>query len=119
MRIAVSIVHKSRKAPNLVRKPRPTRTPPTSWASAAAPSQSHVGRMNEKREVRSVKALKHCPPNDPSTICEPCAMKTAAQASRMGSGPQLAEVARVLRSIIEKTLGVVVEERRNSNRGNG
>src|SRR5258705_10919923 len=82
--IAVSIVQAMKKAPTRVRKPKPTRTPPTSSERAASPNQSHGGRIKVKGVVPEVQKLKPGPLEAPNTFCEPCAIIVAAIGHRMG-----------------------------------
>src|SRR5258705_5857178 len=96
--IAVSIVQAMKNAPTRVRKPKPTRTPPTSSERAASPNQSHGGRIKVKGVLPEVQTLKPGPLKAPNTFWEPCAIIVAASANRMGIVIQEEEVAISLRN---------------------
>lgn len=97
--IATAIVQASRNAPTLVRNPSSTSAPPINSDKAAAPIHNHPGRMKGNGGEKLVNFAIPGPSQLPSTFPAPCAIKTAASASRSGTGVQDEDVEIILLNI--------------------
>ena len=108
---AVSMTQAIKNAPNRVSSPKNSSTPPMSSESAAAPSHSHEGRMNENGVFPDVNVLKPGPLKLPRTFCDPWATNIAAMARRSGIVDKFGEVAISLLNMAAKPSGFVISAR--------
>jgi hypothetical protein len=97
--IALSMTQAIRKAPTRVSNPSSSSAPPINSANAAAAIHNHAGRMKENGAGKLVNLAKPGPLKLPKTNCAPWAIKTAAKASRNGTGVHDADVEIILLNI--------------------